>query len=97
MERGYTATCANCGRKRDPLKNVCETCGEDYDHAAAMSAAGNPRSAACRKCGRPIVWIQSAKTGKAIPCNPRPLSVVTNKGRTVQGRIVHFATCPKSD
>lgn len=33
-------------------------------------------------------------SGKANPCDPEIVSIVTNDGEVVQGRISHFATCP---
>lgn len=49
----------------------------------------------CRSCDAPIVWIKSP-AGKSIPCDPPVLSVVTDAGEVVRGRISHFATCPNA-
>lgn len=47
----------------------------------------------CKSCGAAIVWGKAA-AGKAIPLDPAVLSVVTEAGEVVRGRISHFATCP---
>lgn len=31
----------------------------------------------CRRCGAPIVFVTSAKSGKPIPCDPTPVSIIT--------------------
>jgi len=49
----------------------------------------------CRSCNAPLVWIKS-RAGKAIPCDPAVLSVVTDEGDVVRGRVSHFATCPQA-
>lgn len=50
---------------------------------------------ACRSCAAPIVWIRSP-VGKAIPCDPAVIVVVTDQGQVVRGRVSHFATCPQA-
>jgi len=49
----------------------------------------------CNGCGAEIVWIKSPR-GRPIPCDPAELTVVTEAGHVVTGRISHFATCPKA-
>lgn len=49
----------------------------------------------CRGCGQPMVWIKSPK-GRPIPCDPAVITVVTDAGEVVKGRVSHFATCPKA-
>lgn len=48
----------------------------------------------CKGCGKDIVYIVSAKTGKPMPVNPECVSVVTEDGVVVRGHVSHFATCP---
>ena len=61
----------------------------------------------CRQCGREIVFVASAKSGRKIPCDP-PLdygdgkkTLVTLRGEMIPkagphvlGREPHFGTCP---
>ena len=42
-----------------------------------------------------MVWVKS-KAGKAIPCDPLLVSIVTNEGEVARGRVSHFATCPNA-
>ncbi len=51
----------------------------------------------CKTCGAPIVFIESAKTGKPIPCNEISVLVVTETGDVVRGRTSHFSTCPQAE
>lgn len=46
----------------------------------------------CRGCGAKIVW-QKMASGRANPCDPQVLAVVTEDGAVVRGRISHFSTC----
>lgn len=57
--------------------------------------AGTPQDGTCSSCGAPIVWIRTA-AAKAMPCDPAQLSVVTDAGNVVRGRVSHFATCPSA-
>lgn len=53
--------------------------------------------ASCKSCGAPIKWVQMKESGKAMPLDDKPLSVVveTEEGWVVkQARQSHFATCP---
>lgn len=49
----------------------------------------------CRGCGAKIVW-QKMQSGRANPCDPAVLAVVTEEGAVVRGGISHFGTCPKA-
>ena len=90
---GFTATCGNCGVKRDPMIDACPTCGENYEYSAAMADAA-PSVANCKNCGRSINFIRSAKTpGRKIPVNPKPLQGVRSNGVVEQFWIAHQATC----
>lgn len=42
-----------------------------------------------------MVWIKST-AGKPIPCDPPIVSIVTEAGEVVRGRVSHFATCPNA-
>ncbi len=89
----FTGTCASCGVKRDPLRETCPTCGENYEYAAAMADAA-PSVASCRDCGAQINFIRSAKNpGRKIPVNPKPLQGVRSNGVVEQFWIAHQATC----
>lgn len=50
----------------------------------------------CKGCGFPIVWI-TTKDGKKMPCDPEKLTVITDNGDAVTGRVSHFSTCPAAD
>ena len=50
----------------------------------------------CRGCGAEIVWITSPR-GKPIPCDPPEVTVVTEAGHVVSGRVSHWATCPQAE
>lgn len=50
----------------------------------------------CKSCNREIVWIKM-KSGKAMPCDPDKVVVVTEDGETVTGYTSHFATCPNAN
>ena len=43
----------------------------------------------CNRCGSEIGWIRSVKSGKNLPINPGFVTVVTNKGECIVGRIMH--------
>lgn len=83
----YLAKCPECGTKRDPLADECGTCGRAFITDDDGLADGR-----CRLCHRPVVWVRSRKSGNNIPCNPRIVQIVTADGRTVRGRVSHFAT-----
>lgn len=46
----------------------------------------------CKGCGAEIVWIKTP-AGKAMPCDPNKVTIVTERGATVTGYIPHWATC----
>lgn len=48
----------------------------------------------CRGCGAKIVWKKMKSTGRANPCDPPVLAVVTDDGVVVHGRVSHFSSCP---
>ncbi len=50
----------------------------------------------CRSCKAPVVWIRLEASGKAIPCDPKVLVIVTDGGQIARGRVSHFATCPQA-
>ena len=52
--------------------------------------------AKCKGCGRPIVWVNT-KNGRAMMCDDVKLTVVTDDGEVVTGRVPHWATCPAAD
>lgn len=47
----------------------------------------------CKSCNAPLVWLRTA-AGKAMPCDPALVTIVTDDGRTVRGRMPHWSTCP---
>lgn len=47
----------------------------------------------CRTCRAPIRFIPSQSTGTPIPVNEDLITVVTDEGQVVRGRVSHFATC----
>jgi hypothetical protein len=52
--------------------------------------------ATCKSCGAALVWIKT-EAGRLMPCDPNLVTVVTEDGRTVRGRIPHWSTCPQAD
>lgn len=60
-----------------------------------VSAATQKPAATCKGCGAAIAWITTLK-GKAMPCDPGAVNVVTEDGQLVRGYIPHWATCPKA-
>jgi len=53
--------------------------------------------AKCKACGAEIKWVNVA-SGKAMPCNVKPLTVVVPKtGEVVRAYESHFPTCPEAD
>ncbi len=55
-----------------------------------------PGRGRCRSCQASILWIKSATTGRAIPCDPDQIRIITADGRSEAGYITHFATCPNA-
>lgn len=47
----------------------------------------------CRGCKADIIWVKT-KAGKAMPCDPKKVTIVTEEGETVQGYIPHWVSCP---
>lgn len=47
----------------------------------------------CKGCGAEIVWIKTP-AGKAMPCDPNKVIIVTDEGETVAGYTPHWASCP---
>lgn len=50
----------------------------------------------CSGCGVYIEWVKM-KSGKMMPCDPAPVTIVTSDGKVETGFISHFATCPKAN
>lgn len=56
----------------------------------------------CRSCGAPIFFVRSrkiepgTKKQKWIPVDNKYLTVVTDEGTVVKGRVSHFSTCPNA-
>ena len=52
----------------------------------------------CSKCGREIEWLETESRGdkpsKRMPLDPAVVQIVTDEGKTVRGRVSHYATCP---
>ena len=48
----------------------------------------------CKGCQAEIIWIKTTN-GKAMPCNPEKVTIITEKGETISGYIPHWATCPQ--
>ncbi len=49
----------------------------------------------CRSCGAEVVWIYGAT--RRMICDPKVITIVTDTGEILKGRISHFATCPDAD
>lgn len=49
----------------------------------------------CRSCRAPIVWVRT-RSGKPMPLDPTVITIVTDEGDTIRGRISHFGTCPNA-
>ena len=50
----------------------------------------------CHGCDAEIEWVKTP-AGKSTPCDPKVLTIVTEAGEVVKGRVSHFATCSKAD
>ena len=50
----------------------------------------------CKACGAELKWIKT-KTSKAMPCDPKRVTVVTEQGEVLNGYVPHWATCPEAD
>jgi hypothetical protein len=61
--------------------------------AQRAGGAGGDMVSRCKDCQQIIEWETTAQ-GKAIPLNPRVLTIIDAEGRTVRGRESHFANCP---
>jgi hypothetical protein len=53
-------------------------------------------STTCRGCGESIDWVKTTN-GKPMPVDTEYVTVVTDKGEVVKGRVSHFATCAQAD
>ena len=52
----------------------------------------------CKECGKPIFWIVMAISGKTIPVDKEPVSVIQVEGasgRMIQAYTSHLQTCPE--
>ncbi len=52
--------------------------------------------AICKGCGIYIEWVKTEK-GKNMPVDPNEITIITDEGKMVKGRIPHWATCPKAN
>lgn len=52
-------------------------------------------SARCKSCQAEVVWLKT-KNDKPMICDPRIVTVLTDAGETVRGRVPHWATCPSA-
>lgn len=50
--------------------------------------------AKCKGCGAEIIWLET-KNGKAMPCDEKKQTIITENGETVTGYTPHWATCPR--
>lgn len=53
-------------------------------------------SSECRSCGQPIIWVKMKKSGKAMPCDPKIVTIFNDQGQSFTGRLSHFGTCPEA-
>ncbi|MFA5383967.1 MAG: hypothetical protein WC364_04785 [Eubacteriales bacterium] len=52
--------------------------------------------AKCKSCNAEIDYVRS-KGGRLIPVNNGYVTVVTDSGHVIKGRVSHFATCPDAN
>lgn len=52
-----------------------------------------PQTRACRECGRLVVWIQMVETSRWMPCDPRPVWMVSGDGKKLEGYRPHWGSC----
>lgn len=52
--------------------------------------------ATCKACGKVIKFIKT-ENGKAMPVDETLITIVTDEGKVVRGRIPHWATCPQAN
>jgi len=84
-----TSKCLACGVSRDDDEDYCPTCGHMYGLQDGIGEG------ACNHCHEQVVFVKSAKTGKAFPVNPRWVQLIDKGGRAVRGRVPHQVTCPR--
>jgi hypothetical protein len=49
--------------------------------------------ARCNACGAEIRFIRTEK-GRQMPVEPKPITVITSLGKTIQAFVPHWTTCP---
>lgn len=62
---------------------------------AASFAADKPKDTECRSCGKPIIWLLTAK-GKWMPVDAETVEGEQDLYNADKGHMTHFATCPQS-
>ena len=50
----------------------------------------------CKLCGVYIEWIKT-KSGKNMPVDPTPATIITEDGRVYKGFVPHWVSCPNAD
>jgi hypothetical protein len=51
--------------------------------------------ATCKSCNAAIEWVKTA-AGKNMPCDAAVVTIVTELGSIIKGRVPHWATCPSA-
>ena len=49
----------------------------------------------CKGCGKIIHW-QKMPSGANMPLEVEVITVITEDGKTVRGKITHWSTCPQA-
>jgi|GEM_PF-2764315 len=47
----------------------------------------------CKNCQRRIYWV-ATETRKTMPVDPEIITVISENGSIVRGRVPHWFTCP---
>ncbi len=61
-----------------------------------MSTPATPDAAnvsACKACGQPMLWVRMQETGKMMPVDPDPTTLISAEGKVIQGYRAHWVTC----
>ncbi|MBI1926937.1 hypothetical protein HYR99_22170 [Candidatus Poribacteria bacterium] len=52
--------------------------------------------ATCKACNAEIKWIRTEK-GKQMPVDAKPITVITELGKTIRAYVPHWASCPGAE
>ena len=50
----------------------------------------------CKACGASLKWIRTEK-GKQMPVDAKPITVITELGKTIRAYTPHWSQCPGAE